>query len=89
MERITITIPAEMKAYIEQQVSGGRYANTSEFLRDLIRHDEVRQANKIVEELLMEGIRSGKAGEWKSEEMQAHFRETIRKAADRRQAEAS
>ncbi len=59
MERITITLPPEMKEYVESQVASGSFGNTSEYIRDLIRHDRQNQAMEKVEALIMEGINSG------------------------------
>ena len=36
-EKLSITLPADMVAKIKAQVGSGRYASTSEFLRDAMR----------------------------------------------------
>lgn len=42
MATMNISLPDEMKAWVEAQVATGRYANASDYVRDLIRRDEAR-----------------------------------------------
>ena len=49
MTRITISMPEQMNAYIEAQVSGGRYGNVSEYVRDLVRRDQDSKQKAIAE----------------------------------------
>jgi len=58
MLRKTITIPEPMEAWIKAQIAAGRYANDSEYFRDLIRHDQERRA---AEEELCRLIDEGEA----------------------------
>ncbi len=37
IERMTITMPAEMAAALRQTVAGGEYASTSEIVREALR----------------------------------------------------
>ncbi|MBM9593996.1 type II toxin-antitoxin system ParD family antitoxin [Roseitranquillus sediminis] len=43
MATMNISLPDEMKAWIEQQAKGVRYSNTSDYVRDLVRRDQERQ----------------------------------------------
>jgi antitoxin ParD1/3/4 len=61
MASLNISLPAPLREWIESQVQGGRYGNASEYVRELIRRDQERQAQGRLEELLLEGIKSGKA----------------------------
>lgn len=61
MATMNISLPDQMKEWIERQVETGRYANVSDFVRDLIREDQDRVAaigelRKIVEEADASGI---------------------------------
>jgi antitoxin ParD1/3/4 len=56
---MSISLSAEMKAFVDAQVASGAYNNCSEVVRDLIRKERRREAQARVEELLLEGIRSG------------------------------
>lgn len=44
MATMNISLPDQMKAWIEEQVATGRYANASDFVRDLVREDQDRVA---------------------------------------------
>jgi antitoxin ParD1/3/4 len=42
MATMNISLPDEMKDWVEQQSAGGKYAGASDYLRDLIRRDKAR-----------------------------------------------
>jgi len=46
MATMNISLPAQMKQWVEDQTADGRYANSSDVVRDLIRREQVR-AEKI------------------------------------------
>jgi antitoxin ParD1/3/4 len=46
MATMNISLPDAMKAWVEAQAESGRYANSSDVVRDLIRREQVR-AEKI------------------------------------------
>ena len=46
MATMNISLPEQMKAWVESQSADGRYANSSDYVRDLIRKDQVK-AEKI------------------------------------------
>ena len=56
MATLNISMPDEMRAFIEARVSMGEYQSASDYLRDLIRHDR-----EETERLLVEGVESGTA----------------------------
>jgi antitoxin ParD1/3/4 len=43
MTRKTITLPKPMEDWVKTQIESGRFANDSEYFRDLIRRDQDRQ----------------------------------------------
>lgn len=43
MGTMNISLPDPMKAWVEDQARSGRYANSSDYVRDLIRRDRLRQ----------------------------------------------
>lgn len=83
MERITITITEEMKGYIDSQINGGQYGNVSEYFRDLIRHQQETKAKELLEELLLEGIRSGESQPWTQETLK-NLKAAVREHASRK-----
>ena len=60
MGTMNISLPDQMKNWVEEQAKTGRYANSSDYVRDLIRRDQARNAE--IEQLraaLIEGEQSG------------------------------
>ena len=60
MATMNISLPDQMKEWVEQQVATGRYANASDYMRDLVRRDEER-AKKLADfqREIDKGIASG------------------------------
>lgn len=62
MATMNISLPEAMKAFAEAQAQGGRYANVSDYMRDLLRRDQLRQeAVAEVQALVDAGFASGAA----------------------------
>ncbi len=57
MATMNISLPDDLKSYVEAQVRTGLYANASDFVRDAIR--DRRDAIKRLDDLVQEGIDSG------------------------------
>ena len=57
MATLNISIPDIMRTWINTQIDEGRYANASDYIRDLVRHDQ-RQYDEI-RIALIEGENSG------------------------------
>ncbi len=62
MASMNVSLPEPLKVWAESQVESGRYNNTSDYVRDLIRKDQDR-AGKIAElqRMIDEGIASGES----------------------------
>jgi antitoxin ParD1/3/4 len=58
MTSMNISLPEELRQYVEAQTKSG-YSTPSEYVRELIRKDQRRQAQQRLEELLLEGLNSG------------------------------
>lgn len=60
MATMNVSLPEAMKRWVEEQAASGRYSNSSDYVRDLIREDQVR-AEKIanMQQLVDEGRASG------------------------------
>ena len=57
MATMNISLPDTMRKWVELQVNKGEYANVSDYIRDLIRHDQ-RQRDQL-RLALIEGENSG------------------------------
>lgn len=62
MATMNISIPDPMKDWVQSQVETGIYANSSDYVRDLIRQDQEKR-NKIqaLQEAITAGLQSGVA----------------------------
>ena len=56
MATLNVSMPDEMRAFIESRINTGEYRSASDYLRYLIRHDR-----EEIDRLLLEGVESGKA----------------------------
>jgi antitoxin ParD1/3/4 len=56
MTTMNISLPDEMKAFVEAQMTRDGYASASEYLRALIREDQKRRARQALELKLLEGL---------------------------------
>ena len=62
MATMNVSLPDPMKAWVEDQTATGRYSNSSDYVRDLIRRDQERQEGvEEVQALIDEGLASGEA----------------------------
>jgi antitoxin ParD1/3/4 len=56
MQSMNISLPEQLKEFVDAQISSGRYSSASEYVRELIREDEKRKADERLETLLLEGL---------------------------------
>lgn len=60
MATMNISLPDQMKAWVEAQAEDGKYANSSDVIRDLIRREQIKQEKiAALNVLLEEGEASG------------------------------
>jgi antitoxin ParD1/3/4 len=68
MATMNVSLPDPMKDWVEAQAKTGRYANSSDYVRDLIRRDQVRN-DKIaaMQGFVDDGLKSGAGSRSKDE----------------------
>ena len=59
MSTMNVSLPDELKSFVDSQVNHGNYGSTSEYVRDLIRRDHDRRQLRTA---LLEGARSPMVG---------------------------
>ncbi len=75
MGTMNISLPDPMKSWVEDQGKSGRYANSSDYIRDLIRRDRLRQeAIAEIQAALDTGLASGPAAPLDREAFKARMR---------------
>jgi antitoxin ParD1/3/4 len=82
VERMTITMPAQMAAQLRQTVAGGQYASTSEVIREALREwtrrrDDDRRDLQALRDAVALGDASGKG--IPADEVFAELRQLIAK----------
>ncbi|MDY0360394.1 MAG: type II toxin-antitoxin system ParD family antitoxin [Desulforegulaceae bacterium] len=76
--RKTITVTDKQDKWIKAQINAGEFTNDSEYIRDLIRRDQARQADiEAIRAALTEAEQSGEpkrfdAGEFRKEMIAKH-----------------
>jgi antitoxin ParD1/3/4 len=72
MATMNVSLPDPMKDWVEAQTKTGRYANASDYVRDLIRKDQERN-DKVaaMQRFVDEGLKSGVGSRSKDELFEA------------------
>lgn len=58
MQTMNISLPDMLKQFVDGQIAQGGYSSASEYVRELIRADEKRKAEALLETKLLEGLNS-------------------------------
>ena len=56
MATLNISLPDQMKEFVEEQVRAGDYDTTSEYFSTLVREEQKRKAEEKLEGLLLQGL---------------------------------
>lgn len=60
---LNISLPEQMREWIDARTASGEYSNNSDYIRDLIRQDKKRREKMaFMQSAITEGIDSGDAG---------------------------
>jgi antitoxin ParD1/3/4 len=66
---MNVSLPNSLKEYVKGRVNKEeRYSTPSDYVRSLIREDQKKHAENSLEQLLLEGVRSGRGVEIGSKE---------------------
>ncbi len=77
MATMNVSLPDPMKSWIEARIHDGRFSNTSDYVRYLIRRDQERQeAIATLQAAIDEGLASGAAQEIDFAAFKARMRQT-------------
>lgn len=58
MSTMNISLPPELRSFVEGEVASGGYSTASEYVRTLIREAQKKKARERLEQLLLEGLES-------------------------------
>ena len=59
MSTVTISMPESLRKFVDVQMKRQGFGNVSEYFRALVREQQAREADSQLEELLLEGLKSG------------------------------
>jgi len=74
MATMNVSLPEPMKRWVEAQAEDGRYSNSSDYVRDLIRRDQVRREKIAAMQKLVDEARAEPAVEMTWEEIMSDVR---------------
>jgi antitoxin ParD1/3/4 len=77
MSTMNVSLPAELKAFVDRQVDNGMYGSTSEYVREVLRRE---QSRAHLRELMLAGASSPVVGVADSE----YFKDLHRSASTSR-----
>ena len=85
MATMNISLPDQMKAWVEAQTEGGRYSNSSDYVRDLIRREQIKadkiaNMQRLIDEAYASGISDQTPREIFEDRRAEYLAETMRKA---------
>lgn len=60
MATMNVSLPDQMKEWVEAQVRSGKYANSSDLIRDLVRREQERaEARQKLQQMVDDALASG------------------------------
>jgi antitoxin ParD1/3/4 len=59
MSSVNISLPDNLRAFVERRTEEQGYRTVSDYFRDLVLNDQKRQGEAKLETLLLEGLNSG------------------------------
>jgi antitoxin ParD1/3/4 len=80
---MNISLPENLKGFVDSRVKAGGYSSVSEYVRDLVREDQKRQTQEHLEALLVEATRSGSGREFSKADWEALRHELAKRLAKR------
>jgi len=60
VETLSVALPESLKSFVQERIADGGYGSVSDYVRELIQADQKRRHNERIDELLIEGIKSGR-----------------------------
>lgn len=81
---LNISLPEEMKTWVDEQVARAGYGTTSEYFRQLVREDQLRQQHEQIDAKLLAALESGQPIEMTPEWLEQRRRELARRIRGRK-----
>jgi antitoxin ParD1/3/4 len=86
MATMNVSLPDKMKQWVEEQVETGRYGNSSDYVRDLVRRDQERaEAREKLQQMVDEALATGRV-EMTRDELLARMRLKAKDAVEQKKS---
>lgn len=59
MATMNISLPDQLRDWVQSQITAGTYASSSDYVRDLIRRDQENRKIQILQHAITDGLNSG------------------------------
>jgi antitoxin ParD1/3/4 len=59
MATMNISLPDQLRDWVQSQITAGTYASSSDYVRDLIRRDQENRKIQILQNAITDGLNSG------------------------------
>jgi antitoxin ParD1/3/4 len=78
MATMNVSLPDQMREWVDEQTKSGRYGNASDYVRDLIRRDQDRAAKIAHMQVLVDEARAGGISELSFDDVIERARAKVR-----------
>lgn len=78
MATMNISLPDAMKGWVEAQSESGKYSNSSDYIRDLIRREQLREEKIARMQALVDEARAGGVSPYSVDEIREQSRKIAR-----------
>lgn len=78
MATMNVSLPDQMREWVDEQTKSGRYGNASDYVRDLIRRDQDRAAKIANMQVLVDEARAGGISELSFDDVIERARAKVR-----------
>tara|TARA_R110002167_G_C12592754_1_gene644374 strand:- start:841 stop:1116 length:276 start_codon:yes stop_codon:yes gene_type:complete len=81
MATMNISLPDQMRDWVELQIDSGLYSNNSDYVRDLIRKDQQRNHKiQAMQQAIDEGLQSGTPKPFNKQAFKTRMEESVKNA---------
>ena len=83
MASMNISVPESMRDWVQSRIESGEYASVSDYVRDLIRHDQNARARQLSVDDIRRSIEESRAqgGTVRAEDVFARLEDELRRLA--------
>ena len=88
-EALNVSLPEQLRGFVDAQVSSGSYGSASEFIRELLRNEQRRLAKDNLTAFIQAGLDSGDVQAWTPERFESLRQSLLESSAAKKLTPAS